>query len=136
MSRYSELNEENEEVFIKVVEFSNLHNYINFKFLHSDKLKEIGKVVRANDLTKYSTGIDLFILVNELVYDQLEDLQKEIVAKEITASIHYDTEKDKIVLTKPDFTTYSLLLDKYGYDEYKRLKESIKAAFQQRNEEE
>jgi hypothetical protein len=97
-------------------------------------LKEIGKVVKANDLLKHMTNEDVIILLNERVFFQLEDEQKNMVVEELIARVYFDAEKSKITIINPDVNTFSLLLRKYGYDKYERLNESIKAIFAQEDE--
>ena len=97
-------------------------------------MKEIAKVVKANDLVKHMTNEDIIILLNEQVFEQLEDEQKLMVVEEQIAKIYFDEEKDKLSIVSPDVNTFSLLLRKYGYERYERLNESIKALFSQEAE--
>ena len=52
-----------------------------------------------------------------------------MAADEIIAGIHYDNEKDKLIITQPDIKTHSGVLSKYGYDRYEVLQESIRTLF-------
>jgi len=59
----------------------------------------------------------------------LEDEQKQMVVEGLVAQIYYDLEKGKISIIKPDFTTFSLLLDKYGAEKCLTLNTLIKEIF-------
>jgi hypothetical protein len=109
-------------------------NDVNIKILAQNRLKEIGKVVKANDLVKHMTNEDIIILLNEQIFEQLDEEQKLMVVEELIARIYFDNEKDKISIVSPDVNTFSLLLRKYGYDKYEVLHESIKALFSQETE--
>ena len=102
----------------------------------NNKQKEIYKLIKNNDLTKYKTNVDVFMVINEKVFDQLSDVHKIIIADEALAGIHYDFEKDKLTIGKADFTTFSGLLQKYGADQCVELKELIKLIYSQKQESE
>ena len=59
------------------------------------------------------------------------EVQKVIIADEALSGIHYDTEKDKLVVSKTDFTTYSGILRKYGAEQCIELKELVKLIYAQ-----
>ena len=82
------------------------------------------------------TNNDVVIIINENVYDKLTDDQKIMVTEESIAGIHYDDEKEKVIITKGDVQTYSGLLRKYGYEKYEVLRESIKTIYNAEKEEE
>jgi hypothetical protein len=107
---------------------------VNIKILANNRLKEIGKIVKANDLLKHMTNEDAIVLLNERVFEQLENEQQLMVVEELIARLYFDSEKGKLTIINPDVNTFSLLLRKYGYDKYETLHESIKALFAQEAE--
>lgn len=134
MAKFEEVFEDTQALFTNfTAQIDNLRG-VNIKILAQNRLKEIAKVVKANDLVKHMTNEDIIILLNEQVFEQLEDEQKLMVVEEQIAKIFYDDEKDKLSIISPDVNTFSLLLRKYGYDKYERLNESIKALFSQEAE--
>jgi hypothetical protein len=82
------------------------------------------------------TNEDAIIILNEKIFEQLEDEQKMMVVEELVARLYFDSEKGKLSIINPDVNTFSLLLRKYGYEKYERLNESVKALFAQEAEEE
>lgn len=134
MAKFEEVFQDTQAMFTNFIsEIDNL-NGVNIKILAQNRLKEIGKVVKANDLVKHMTNEDIIILLNEQIFEQLEDEQKLMVVEELIARVYFDDEKDKITIVSPDVNTFSLLLRKYGYDKYEVLHESIKALFSQEAE--
>ena len=134
MAKFEEVFEDTQAMFTNFTsQIENLRG-VNIKILAQNRLKEIAKVVKANDLVKHMTNEDIIILLNEQIFEQLDDEQKLMVIEEQVAKIYYDDEKEKLSIVNPDVNTFSLLLRKYGYDKYERLNESIKALFSQEAE--
>lgn len=135
MSRYHEVFQDHEKLFTEFIDSIESISHLNVKILGYNKLKEICKVSKATDILKHITNEDIIILLNETIFEQLEEDQKYMVVEEHVASIYYDPEKDKLSLIKPDVNTFSLLLQKHGYAKYERLNETIKALYAQEEEE-
>lgn len=129
MAKYLEPFDETKEIFNTVFEAQMLDRYANFKVLADNRQKDIYKVFKANDLVKHMTNNDVVIVINETIFDALPDDLKQMVAEEATAGIHFDLEKDKLIITKGDVQTYSGLLRHYGYEKYEVLTESIKTLY-------
>ncbi len=129
MSRYHEVFEDHEELFTSFIKQIDSLQDLNIKILGCNKLKEICKVSKASDILKHMTNEDIIILLNEEVFEKLEDEQKKIIVEEYVARIYFDAEKDKLTLIAPDFSTFSLLLLKYGAEKCLNLKTLIKEIF-------
>lgn len=136
MAKFEEPFEDTKELFTGLITLADLNRSINIEVLVNNRQREIYKLFKTNDLTRYKTNVDVFIVINERVFDQLSDEQKLIVADESLAGIHYDDEKEKLTITKPDVSTFSGLLKKYGEKRYLELNELIKLIYaQDKNEE-
>lgn len=136
MAKYEQPFEETTDLFNELIERAGMKDSVNITILTNNKAKDIFKVNKANELLKYRTGDDIIIVLNEKIFDQLTDEQRTIVAEESLAGIHYDMEKDKVVITKADVITFSGLLAKYGFDTWNVLKESIKTLYSAEAQEE
>ena len=128
---YTDVSLDTQKIFNQLIDDASLERVVNIKFLGCLELKQIGKVVKANDLLKFMTDNDVIILINEVIFDKLEQDQKELVAQELIAYIGFDFEKGKLVITQPDVNTFSLLLKKVGSEKYLRIQEIIRLAFEQ-----
>ncbi len=135
MAKYREPYEDTQELFDTVLSETGLERMVNVTVLSQDNLKEITKVSKANDLVKHMTQFDVVVIVNEIIYDQLTDDQKRIVVEEAISHISYDTENDKLVISKPDFVAHSGVLRKYGFETMERLRETVKSLYQAQKEE-
>jgi len=136
MAKYEQPFEDTQEIFDQVVSRTGLENYITITILSNNKSKKIFDVVKANELLKFRTGDDVIIVLNEKIFEKLTDQQKLIVAEQALAYVSYDTENDKLVVTKPDFLEHTGILEKYGFDIINVLKESIKTLYQVEEQEE
>jgi hypothetical protein len=130
MAKFEELYEDVQSVFDEVIDITDLGHLVNFKVIANNKLKEIGKVQKANDLLNYlGDGVDVIITVNQVIFDKLPKDMQEMVAIELLTYVGFDSEKDRVIISKPDITTFSGVLKKYGYDRYEVLQESIKSLY-------
>jgi len=131
MAKFEEVFEDTQALFSDLIAKADLEGMVNFKILADNKLKKVvGKVVKANDLVKHMTSEDVIVILNEKIFEQLTDEQKVMAAEDILACVSFDSEKDIVVINKPDVNTYSLLLRKHTYAKYEVLLESIKTLFQ------
>jgi hypothetical protein len=130
MARYEEPFEDTTDLYDKYLEKAGLTTYINVTVLTNNKAKDIYKVNKANELLKYRTGDDIIIVINENVLDRLDDADKEMVIEESISSIHYNTEKDRIEISKPDVVTFSGVLSKHGFEKWNRVRETISLLFE------
>ena len=128
MANYVEILPENQQIFNRIISGVNLSG-VNIKILANNAQKEIGKVVKANDLVKHMTNEDVVIIINEVIYDKLEPLQKEIVADDLIVGIHQNPDTSRIVINKPDMHIYAGVVRKYTFPVYERLYETIKSLF-------
>jgi hypothetical protein len=136
MAKYEEPFEDTQDLYNEAIQAIGLNHYLNITILVNNKAKELFKPHKANDLLKYRTGDDIIIVLNEKIFDQLTNEQKKIVVDESLAGIHFDTEKDKLIITKQDVVTYSGILAKYGFDTWNVLQESVKTLYNAEKQEE
>jgi len=136
MTKFFDISEENEKSFNEVLDTTSLPKFIKFKLLAAEKQKYIYKINKANNVLNHLTGYDFVIIINELIFDQLDRDQQKLLFDEAIAHIVYDGDNDKINLVKPDVITFSGIISKYSVKEYLRVKESVDALLKQQEEQE
>ena len=136
MAKYVQPFEDTQEIFNRAIDATGLQNYITITVLSNNKSKKLFDVIKANELVRFRTGDDVFIVLNEKIFEQLTDQQKAIVAEQALAYVSFDSENDKTVITKPDFLEHTGILAKYGFDIINVLKESVKTLYQAEEQEE
>ena len=127
MANFENASRETAEVFNQVMTNALLDNYIDYRLVVNNKLKEIGRATKNSDLNRFLSGQDLVITINEEVFEQLEVADQRIVAESIIAGVHYDTEKDRLNVNKGDIPAiHSGVVEKYGVDRYFNIQRLIK----------
>ena len=63
MATYVEVLDETDKVFREVLMTTTLERYLKVQLLADNGLKEIGKVVKANDLVKYVSDKDIIVIM-------------------------------------------------------------------------
>jgi len=143
MAKFEIIEEDIKKIFTDVIANAELERYINIEILSDIKLKQVYKVVKANELTKHVSvnKSDVFIIVNDVIFDQLEEWQQLIIAEEAVTAIVFDPEKEKLSIKTGDVGitnsgAFSGILSKYGSDRYEVVQESIKTLYNvEQNEE-
>jgi len=96
MAKFDEPFEDTQALYDEKIKAIGLDQYINITVVVNNTAKDLFKVNKANELLKYRTGDDVLIVLNEKIFEQLTDAQKHIVVEDSLASIHFDTEKDRL----------------------------------------
>lgn len=133
MAKFEEVYEDTLTLFQKHIDQTSIPRMVKIKILSNDAIKkEFGKVSKTSDIVKFMTDYDVVIQVNEPIFDQLEDKQKEYVVRDLLSQIVYDMEKDKISIVSHDITTFSGVLRNFDIDTYLSIKESIITLLEQK----
>jgi hypothetical protein len=133
MAKFEEVFEDTLTLFNRHIEDSSIPRVVKIKILSNEGIKKgFGNVNKTQEFVKFMTDYDVIIQINEPIFDQLEDKQKEYVVKDLLGKIFYDVDKDKISILQHDITTFSGVLSKYDIDTYLSIKESIVTLLEQK----
>lgn len=133
MAKFEEVFEDTLELFNKHIENSSIPRAVKIKILSNESIKKgFGNVSKTQEFVKFMTDYDIIIQVNEPIFDQLEDKQKEYVVKDLLAKVFYDVDKDKVSILPHDITTFSGVLNSYDIETYLSIKESIVTLLEQK----
>jgi hypothetical protein len=105
---------------------------LNIHILSSNKESEMGKLTRVSELAKlkHNDKDDVELIINQRIFELLDDAQRHIAAEIVLAAIAYDAEFEVLSgFVKPDFTTHMGILDKFTPDSCIMAHEAIKEAF-------
>jgi len=128
------------KIFEGAIAKVNLDRVINIELLADVKSKDVYKIVKANEITKYATKNDVYIIINDTIFDGLEEWQQLIIAEEAITCIIFNDEKDKVEIKKGDVGitkvgAFSGILSKYGAERYEAIQESVKTLYNVEQEE-
>jgi hypothetical protein len=129
MAKYEEVFNDTQDLYTKLILNANLEN-INITILADNRAKKITNTTKANPLMKFRTGDDIIIVLNEKIFEQLPEAQQIIVAEESLGGIFYNDEKEAIEIKKEDFTAFSGVIRKYGFDTIETVRESVKSLYE------
>jgi hypothetical protein len=133
MAKFEEVFEDTLGLFNKHIENSSIPRAVKIKILSNESIKKgFGNVSKTQEFVKFMTDYDIIIQVNEPIFDQLEDKQKEYVVKDLLARVFYDVDKDKVSILPHDITTFSGVLNSYDIETYLSIKESIVTLLEQK----
>jgi hypothetical protein len=133
MAKFEEVFEDTLELFNKHIENSSIPRAVKIKILSNESIKKgFGNVSKTQEFVKFMTDYDIIIQVNEPIFDQLEEKQKEYVVKDLLARVFYDVDKDKVSILPHDITTFSGVLNTYDIETYLSIKESIVTLLEQK----
>tara|TARA_R110000772_G_scaffold102947_4_gene203797 strand:+ start:1311 stop:1718 length:408 start_codon:yes stop_codon:yes gene_type:complete len=129
MAKYNDPWEDTMLVFDAVVSRLNLEN-VRIKVLGDNNLKRVVcKVQKANDLLKYETNNDVYVFINEIIFEGLTDELKVLAIDEVLSGIVVNA-KGNISVKAGDIKTFSGLIRKHTYENYEILQESVKTLFE------
>jgi TRAP-type mannitol/chloroaromatic compound transport system substrate-binding protein len=136
MAKYEEPFEDTHRLFDEAITQTGIKDYLNIAVLTNNQSKELFKVSKASGLLRYRTGDDVYIILNEKIFEQLTEEQKRIAVEEAVAYIGYDFEKETLVITQPDFLAHSGILRKHNYPVIEVLRETIRSLYEKERQEE
>lgn len=139
---YVEVFPDVQSVFEDVILRTQLDKYgITIKVLALDSQKKIFTIKKSDALLKHETNVDIYIIINQRIFEGLTEPLKILQVEEALAGISWSG--SKVDYRKGDVFTYSGLLNQYGYDEAKKggqtsyqiLQESIKSLYDKAKQE-
>lgn len=137
--RYEQPLEETAKIFDEIIFKSNLNNYMNIDIIVDNSLKDIVKYIKSSPLYKFKTDIDVTILLNEEIFDRLDDTDEQknrlILTDSIISAISYNSERDKITIEKEDCNLRTGIVSKYGLETTYNLDRLVTEVFKQVEEE-
>ena len=133
MAKFEEVFEDTLTLFNRHIEDSSIPRVVKIKILSNEGIKKgFGNVTKTQEFVKFMTDYDVIIQINEPIFDQLEDNQKEYVVKDLLAKVFYDGDKDKVSILPHDITTFSGVLRSFDIETYLSIKESIVTLLEQK----
>ncbi len=135
---YIEVFADVQSVFDDVIIKYGIDKMLTVKVLALDGQKKIFVTSKASTREKHESGVDIYIVINQRIFEGLTEAQKILQVEEALAGVTSDGK-----VTKGDITTHSGILRKYGYDESKKggntsyevLQETIKSLYTKASEE-
>jgi hypothetical protein len=119
ISKFYEVSEDTVNVFSEIVRKKVL-NDVAFQFIGNDSQKMVVKISKLSDQYEYLLNKHILVSINEVLMSQFDDESISILFEQEIDKIHFDVEKGKIKLVKPDISTFSSLIKKWGIEKISR----------------
>lgn len=122
-NRYSETSEDVIENFMGIVRKKAEIGDLRYKFLTDIKQKVLVKISKMSDKHVAAFEKDIFVVINEDMYDKFEDEDVKILLEEEIDKIFVNNETGKITFRQFDMQTFSGIISKYGMDKVSKAKQ-------------
>ena len=116
MSKFYDVSSDTQDTFFKVFNKKTFPLSIKFQFVGAEKQKSLIKISKLPDQYSFLLDKELLIQVNEDLMSLFDEESVTILIEQEIDKISVDTQSGKIKLIKPDLTTFSSLISKYGVD--------------------
>ena len=120
MSKYYEVSEETKKEFFNVFNKKSFPISVGFQFVGSEKQKQLIKISKLADQYSFLLQKELLVIVNEDLFSVFDQEWISILIEQETDKISIETESGKIKMIRPDLTTFSSLITKYGVEKVAR----------------
>jgi hypothetical protein len=116
MSKFYEVSQDTQDTFYQVFNKKTFPLAVKFQFVGSETQKNLIKISKLPDQYSFLLEKELIVMVNEDLMSVFDDESITILIEQEIDKISIDTQSGKIKMIKPDLTTFSSLISKYGVD--------------------
>lgn len=120
MENFYHLSDDAKERFYEVFNKKSFPVAIKFQFQGDEKQKELIKISIIPPKYAFLLEKELLVSINETILDAFDEESVTILFEQEIDKINMNVETGKIKLIKPDLTTFSSLINKYGVDKVAR----------------
>lgn len=120
MSKFYEVSEETKKEFFNVFNKKSFPISVGFQFVGSEKQKQLIRISKLADQYSFLLQKELLVSVNEDLFNVFDQESISILIEQEIDKISIETESGKIKMIKPDLTTFSSLITKYGVEKVAR----------------
>jgi hypothetical protein len=116
MSKFYEVSQDTQDTFYQVFNKKTFPLAVKFQFVGSETQKNLIKISKLPDQYSFLLEKELMVMVNEDLMSVFDDESITILIEQEIDKVSIDTQSGKIKMIKPDLTTFSSLISKYGVD--------------------
>jgi hypothetical protein len=116
MSKFYNLSEDTIQTFKTVFQKKSFPFNIGFQFIGSESQKNLIKINKISDQFSFILEKELLISINEDLMMVFDEESVEILIEQEIDKISVNIDTGKIKMVKPDLSTFSSLINKYGIE--------------------
>jgi hypothetical protein len=116
MSKFYEISEDTKKDFFDIFNKKSFPLSLNFQFVGSESQKNLIKISKISDQFSFLMNKDLLVSINEDLMSVFDQTSITILIEQEIDKINMDIKSGKIKMVKPDLTTFSSIISKYGVE--------------------
>ena len=116
MSKFYEVSTDAIDQFNKVFNKKSFPIQVGFQFIGSEKQKQLIKITKLSDPYVFLLNKELLVSINEDLLSVFDEESIGILIEQEIDKVSIETESGKIKMIRPDLTTFSALITKYGVE--------------------
>jgi len=116
MSKFYNLSSDTIKIFNGIFKKKAFPIDVKFQFVGSESQKNLIKISKISDQFSFILEKDLLVSINDNLMSVFDEESIQILIEQEIDKISINIDSGKIKLVKPDLTTFSSLITKYGID--------------------
>jgi hypothetical protein len=116
MSKFYEISEDTKKDFFDIFNKKSFPLSLNFQFVGSESQKNLIKISKISDQFSFLMNKDLLVSINEDLMSVFDQTSITILIEQEIDKINMDIKSGKIKMVKPDLSTFSSIISKYGVE--------------------
>jgi hypothetical protein len=120
MSKFYKLSESTLQTFKAVYLRKSFPFNLGFEFVGTESQKNLIKITKLNDSIAFALEKEMIVLINENLMSVFDQESIDILIEQELDKISINMDSGKVKLIKPDLTTFSSLINKYGIEKIAR----------------
>ena len=120
MAKFYKVSEETINTFKKIFSKKSFPFNVGFEFLGCESQKNLIKISKLPDQFAFILEKELLLQVNEDLMNVFDEESIQILIEQEIDKISVNMDTGKIKMVKPDLTTFSSLINKYGIEKIAR----------------
>jgi hypothetical protein len=116
MSKFYEISEDTKKDFFDIFNKKSFPLSLNFQFVGSESQKNLIKISKISDQFSFLMNKELLVSINEDLMSVFDQTSITILIEQEIDKINMDIKSGKIKMVKPDLTTFSSIISKYGVE--------------------
>ena len=116
MSKFYEISEDTKKEFFDIFNKKSFPLSLNFQFIGSESQKNLIKISKISDQFSFLMNKELLVSINEDLMSVFDQTSITILIEQEIDKINMDIKSGKIKMVKPDLTTFSSIISKYGVE--------------------
>lgn len=118
--KFIEISDDTQKFFDNILSNIHLPYSLNYQLVNATKQKQVIKIMKVPEVYSFIMKVDMVLCFNEDMFEKLDEKSKEILILQEIDKYTVDIENGRIRANKPDLTTFSGIIKKYGWEDVSR----------------